>query len=101
MPWAPFLSTPTRAILGGMKEGDLVGERFAIESVAGSGGMGTVYRAIDRTTQLPAAVKVMTRGEVEDAARFLQEAEVLRELRHPHIVQHLAHGTDATGSPFL
>src|SRR5262249_1059212 len=72
---------------------DVVDARFEIESVAGSGGMGTVYRALDLQTNEHVALKVMTSGR--DAARFVREAELLSTLAHPSIVKHVAHGTDA------
>ncbi len=37
------------------------------------------------------AVKVLTDNSPEQQAAFLAEALMLRELRHPHIVQYLGH----------
>lgn len=45
-------------IVEGVRPGDVVAERFEIESMARSGGMGTVYRARDRETGNPVALKV-------------------------------------------
>ena len=84
-----------------MRPGDLVAERFLIERLAGSGGMGAVYRAIDRHTGEPAALKVMAGRGLDHAERFLREAQVLAELRHPGIVRYIAHGTTGTGEPWL
>jgi tetratricopeptide (TPR) repeat protein len=80
--------------------GDIVRERFVIERFAGSGGMGTVYRALDRATGRPVALKFVTR-EGEGDERFAREARVLADLRHPAIVQYIAHGTTAQGQSFL
>ena len=33
-----------------MRPGDLIGERFVVEHLAGVGGMGEVYRALDQST---------------------------------------------------
>src|SRR3954466_14141711 len=64
--------------------------------------MGAVYRAIDRKTGLPAALKVVH----EEAAtthheRLVREAQLLSELQHPSIVRYLALGTTDRGRPYL
>jgi serine/threonine protein kinase len=83
-----------------LKEGDTLADRFVIERLAGRGGMGTVYRAMDRMSGTRVALKVMARGERGDA-RFAQEARVLSELTHPAIVRYVAHGATSQGEPFL
>jgi tetratricopeptide (TPR) repeat protein len=82
-------------------EGTVVADRFAIECVAGKGGMGTVYRALDRVTGSSAAVKVLPSEGGPRVARFAREARLLAELAHPNIVRYLAEGTTAMGEPFL
>ncbi|RUL88554.1 serine/threonine-protein kinase [Tautonia sociabilis] len=79
----------------------MIGQRlgsFLIEAKIGSGAMGEVYKA---TQQLKdgrtrtAAVKVVSADFLErDLAlkRFQREAEILAQLRHPHIVRYYAHG---------
>ncbi len=85
---------------GMLQPGEVVGERFEVERVAGSGGMGTVYRALDRVTGAPVALKIVTSG-ARDGERFAQEARVLAELTHPAIVQYVAHGATPSGRRFL
>jgi len=63
--------------------------------------MGEVYRAIDRTTGEPVALKVMHGISDGGAQRLAREAQTLAELRHPGIVRYLAHGTNAEGTPWL
>ena len=82
-----------------LSPGSVVSERFQIERMAGSGGMGAVYRAVDRQTQQPVAVKVLFDGA--DKARFHREALLLAELSHPGIVSYVAHGHTDGGHPFL
>ena len=85
------LAGPARVVAG----------RFRLEHEAGSGGMGTVYRAVDLISGLPAAVKILNGRELRDRRRFEQEAAILAELSHPAIVRYLAHGVDEAGDPFL
>lgn len=83
--------------------GSLLANRFEIERTAGSGGMGTVYRAIDRYSGSPVALKLLhigTGGQVEQD-RFAREAQLLSELHHPGIVAHVAHGQTTDGRRFL
>src|SRR5690348_10222705 len=86
-----------------MQPGDLVGGRFELAEVAGSGGMGAVYRARDRTTGESVAVKVLreTAAAAEHTDRFRREIRVLGTLRHPGIVRYLADGQTEDGMPWL
>lgn len=68
---------------------------YQIQSVLGQGGMGTVYAALHETTQIPAAVKVLSavlavKGNFR--TRFESEIETLKRLKHPHIVELLGYG---------
>ncbi len=69
--------------------------------LAGSGGMGQVWRAVDRTTGDDVAVKVMHGQDAREAQRFVREAQVLAELSHPAIVRYVAHGVTAESELFL
>jgi len=63
--------------------------KYRIESLLGSGSMGTVYRARHLTLESWRAIKVMRAELAQDAAfveRFQREARLLEELRHPHLV---------------
>src|SRR5688500_4273670 len=75
-----------------MKPGEVVEDRFELERVAGSGGMGTVYRAIDRTSGVPVAFKVLRSASSDAAGRFAREVRILSGLRHPGIVRYIADG---------
>ncbi len=67
----------------------------------GSGGMATVFRAIDRQTGAPVALKILHGRTSEQAERFEQEAQLLAELSHPAIVRYVAHGTTPLGEHYL
>ncbi len=76
-----------------MQPGDVVDDRFELAELAGSGGMGAVYRARDRSTGEPVALKVMRSIAAEHDDRFAREIRVLAQLRHPGIVRYIADGT--------
>src|SRR5678815_4142717 len=84
-----------------MGPGDRVDHRFLLTHLAGAGGMGEVYKAVDQQTGQAVAVKALTGPRADDAARFAREARILAELDHPQIVRYLAHGALETGEPYL
>jgi serine/threonine protein kinase len=81
-----------------MRPGDRVGG-FVLEAEVASGGMGTVWRAVD-DAGTPVAIKLLLDRDPNTLARFAREAALLGDLSHPHIVRYVAHGTDAAG-PWL
>ncbi|WP_437312996.1 serine/threonine-protein kinase [Sorangium sp. So ce385] len=84
-----------------MKPGEVLANRFVIERLAGAGGMGTVYRALDRAQDAPVALKLLTEPHPRGDARFAHEARILAELEHPGIVRFIAHGVTAVGQRWL
>ncbi|WP_437874503.1 serine/threonine-protein kinase [Sorangium sp. So ce513] len=79
----------------------LVGGRFELERIAGSGGMGDVYRAWDRQDEALVALKLLRCSDAQLVARFQREARLLAELRHPAIPRHVAHGVSDQGQHYL
>lgn len=77
----------------------MLANRFELQTLAGSGGMGRVYRARDQATERDVAVKVLPADG--DAVRFVREAEVLASLDHPGVVRHVAHGVTPEGWQYL
>ncbi|XXX73112.1 protein kinase [Sorangium sp. So ce134] len=75
--------------------------RFEIERLAGSGGMGDVYRARDRASGRAVALKVLQGASADDLRRFAREAEALVTLRLPGVAQYVAHGVTGAGRPYL
>lgn len=75
-----------------MRSGDVVGGRFRVESLAGSGGMGSVWRALDKETGHKVALKLLHGRDPRDTARFIREAQVIAGLAHPGIVAYVADG---------
>jgi eukaryotic-like serine/threonine-protein kinase len=84
-----------------MQPGRVVAGRFRVEGFVGSGGMGTVFRAIDATDGQRVALKVLRGGDRDLLIRFADEALLLAELRHSTIVRYVAHGTTERGEAYL
>ncbi|XXX78535.1 protein kinase [Sorangium sp. So ce134] len=84
-----------------MRPGVTVADRFRIEGLAGSGGMGSVYRATDLTDNSPVALKILHRGAEPQERRLEREAQLLAGLRHPGIVRYVAHGVTADQQRYL
>jgi eukaryotic-like serine/threonine-protein kinase len=84
-----------------VEAGAVVDGRFEIEAIAGKGGMGVVYRARDRQTGEPVALKVLDGDNPDRDQRFAREARVLADLDHPAIVGHIADGLTAGEQRYL
>jgi len=82
-------------------DGTLISDRFELRGVAGTGGMATVYRAIDRTNGSTVALKVLATAASAELARFDREARVLEALVHPNIVGYITRGALTDGRPYL
>jgi len=67
----------------------------------GSGQFGTVHKAewcVGGGTTLLVAVKTLNKGSVEtDRVKFLQEAAIMGQFRHPNVVK--LHGVVVEGEP--
>jgi len=87
-------------VVSSLQTGEVLAGRFVIEHPVGKGGMGVVFRALDRITLEPVALKVL-RNREGDARRFEREARVLSELSHDAIVRYVAHGVTPDGDPWL
>jgi predicted Ser/Thr protein kinase len=71
-----------------------VGNRYDVVEKLGEGGMGTVYRGLDRQTGQTVAIKSLKPDVIAHDTtlleRFNREGEALRVLNHPNIVKVLA-----------
>jgi eukaryotic-like serine/threonine-protein kinase len=84
----------------GIREGDVLADRWELEERLATGGMGEVFRARDRQEDEQVAVKVLRPEVAEGAQRFADEVATLRRLDHPNVVRLLEAG-DHDGIPFL
>jgi serine/threonine-protein kinase len=77
--------------------------RYRLESKLGSGGMSTVYLAMDEVLDRPVAVKLLHREISEEAdqlERFRREARAAARLSHPNLVGVIDAGED-DGRPYI
>lgn len=84
-------------------DGSMVCSRYQIVAAVGSGGMGTVYRALDCQLNRTVALKVLTKFQVQgDTLKNLQrEAAHLAKVRHDGIVSVYSVGVTEEGTPFI
>jgi eukaryotic-like serine/threonine-protein kinase len=87
-----------------ISEGEIVAGNYRILGVAGSGGMGVVYRALDLRLERVVALKFLPaelNASERDKERFLREARIASSLDHPNIG--VIHGVEETteGNAFI
>ncbi len=83
--------------------GTTLSGRYRLEARIGTGGMSTVYRALDETLQRQVAIKLMNREVSSDSdqlERFRREARAVAQLSHPHVVGVIDAGEDE-GRPYI
>lgn len=84
--------------------GSVIGGRYRLLSILGTGGWGRVYAARHEGLNKMVAVKVMHAhlAQLPDrVGRFEQEAQAACELRHPNVAAVYDFGTTDSGQPFL
>jgi serine/threonine protein kinase len=84
--------------------GRVLADRYRLDSVLGSGGMGAVYQARDLQTDATLAIKLLhqlDQGADDHHQRFFDEALIIGQLFHPNIVQVIGFDKDKDGRPFL
>lgn len=82
--------------------GEIVDGRYQLARVVGSGGMATIYAAIDLRLDRQVAVKIMHSHLAQDeqfVSRFIREAKAAASLSHPNIVAVLDQGWNQGGTP--
>jgi eukaryotic-like serine/threonine-protein kinase len=69
--------------------GELIGGRYEVEDLVGTGGMSSVYRARDNVLERQVALKILHdhfSSDPEYVERFRREARAIARLNHPNIV---------------
>lgn len=86
------------------KPGDTVASRFRILELLGSGGFGTVYRALQENIGRDVALKFLTPGVAKDPVnveRFRREAYHVSQLRHPNTITLYDYGQTEEGLIYM
>lgn len=81
-----------------------LGERYEVRSTIGHGGMGTVYKVLDRSTDQTVAIKIMKSDLANDQSalkRFDQEVEAASNLNHQNLISVYGHGRTEDGAPYM
>jgi class 3 adenylate cyclase/tRNA A-37 threonylcarbamoyl transferase component Bud32 len=89
--------------LSGIAPGALMGQRFEVLSVLGSGGMGIVYKARDRELDDLVALKMMRRelwGDRVQIERLKSELKLARKITHPNVLRTYDFG-EIDGIPYI
>jgi len=76
--------------LEGLGPGDVLADKFRLDSLLGQGGMGSVWRAHHLTLNSPVALKLIEPSlatHPDARSRFMREAQAAAALRSPHVVQ--------------
>ncbi len=87
-----------------VKPGDVIAEKYEVERVLASGGMGVVLAAHHKQLRRRVALKFLlpelcaTNDVVE---RFLREAQAMTTIQSEHVARVLDVGTTADGSPYM
>ncbi|ROO85847.1 serine/threonine protein kinase [Actinocorallia herbida] len=84
-----------------MAVGQVLNDRYRLDSVLGRGGMGAVWLGLDTLLGRRVAVKTLQVETPRAADRFLREARTLAAVRSPDVVRILDFGTSGDGTVFM
>jgi serine/threonine-protein kinase len=87
-----------------LSEGQILADKYRVERVLGSGGMGVVLAATHVQLEQRVAIKVLKRDFAESEAiaeRFRREARAACKIRSPHGARVLDVGTTDDGLPYM
>jgi serine/threonine-protein kinase len=83
--------------------GEVLGQRYELLSVLGTGAAGSVFRARDSRTGAEVALKLMhekLKGSAQDRRRLEREVTTASTVHHPNIVRMLDRGLEPDGTPY-
>ena len=85
------------------RTGDVIADKYKLESIIGRGGMGSVWRARNLVLNVAVAIKLINRQVASEEAgkRLLIEARSAAQLGHPSIVRVHDFGTTERDDPYI
>jgi serine/threonine protein kinase len=84
--------------------GQRIADRYRLDAILSTGGMGILFEGLDETSDRRVAVKMLKPAysfEPGWVARFLRETRIAFQLHHPNVATVLDVWADETGVPFL
>ncbi|WP_372368712.1 protein kinase [Candidatus Uabimicrobium sp. HlEnr_7] len=78
-------------------------EKYEVLGILGSGAMGKVFKALDKTSNQQVAIKVIHKSQEDSqdiVKRFYRESKLLEKLNHPHIIKIYEQG-EYEGQPYF
>lgn len=83
-------STPEKVVLTGAKYslmGQMIDDRYIVIDVIGEGDLTVVYMGQSADSRETVAIKTLKYGNPELIARFLEEVEKFKQIKHPAVVE--------------
>lgn len=100
----PIAVTPENRSVETSDELPKLGDRYEVLEKIGQGGMGSVYKVLDKTLGKTFAVKILRYELAQDkdaVKRFTQEAEAASRLTHANLGNVYDQGKTGSGAPYL
>ena len=97
------VASPARSKTPASAIGELIADRYELLDVVGTGGMSSVYRALDTLLERNVALKVLHPHHGDDSEyveRFRREARSVAQLSHPNIVTVIDRG-ESDGQQYI
>ena len=80
----------------------IIGGRYRVKSLLGTGAFGSVYLAFDVNTQREIALKLTNaKADEQEKEAFFREARTLGKVRHPNIAEIMDYGRTEKGEAYL
>src|SRR5882672_12678092 len=84
-----------------LSAGQMVADKYRIDAVVGSGGMGVVVAATHVELGQRVAIKLLRDVSTEGLARFRREARLLVRLKSPHVARVIDVGSLDDETPYI
>jgi TPR repeat protein len=104
----PHDGTELRTVVSGSLAGTVLAGRYELVEEIARGGMGVIYKAVDRLSDEPGSANVAVKLLLNSASgnealrsRFMVEGRAAGSLNHPNIVRVHDHSFTGEGLPFL